>query len=44
MRSWTQNHPSVLKEETFDIRDSFVSFYQELDTIQDYFLSRKKKK
>ena len=32
------------REETFDIRDSFVNFYRELDTIQDYFLERKKEK
>jgi hypothetical protein len=32
------------REETFDIRDSFVNFYKELDTIQDYFLERKKEK
>lgn len=32
------------EEETFEIRDRFVNFYTELNTIQDYFLERKKEK
>ena len=36
--------PKLTEEETLQIRDNFVSFYQELDTIQDYFLERKKEK
>jgi hypothetical protein len=32
------------KEETFKIMDDFVSFYEKLETIQDYFLERKKEK
>jgi hypothetical protein len=34
----------LTKEETLSIRDSFVNFYTELETIQDYFLERKKEK
>ena len=36
--------PKLTEEETLQIRDNFVNFYQELDTIQDYFLERKKEK
>lgn len=32
------------KEETFEIRDKFVNFYSNLETIEDYFLERKKEK
>jgi hypothetical protein len=32
------------EEETYEIRDKFVNFYKELETIQDYFLERKKEK
>jgi len=32
------------EEETYEIRDKFVDFYKELETIQDYFLERKKEK
>jgi hypothetical protein len=32
------------EEETYQIRDRFVNFYKDLDTIQDYFLERKKEK
>lgn len=32
------------EEETFELRDKFVNFYKDLDTIQDYFLVRKKEK
>jgi hypothetical protein len=32
------------EEETYEIRDRFVNFYKELETIQDYFLERKKEK
>ena len=32
------------EEETYEIKDKFVDFYQELETIQDYFLERKKEK
>jgi hypothetical protein len=32
------------EEETYEIRDRFVDFYKELETIQDYFLERKKEK
>lgn len=32
------------EEETYQIRDRFVNFYQDLETIQDYFLERKKEK
>ncbi len=32
------------KEETFEIMDRFMGFYKNLDTIQDYFLERKKEK
>ena len=32
------------EEETYQIRDRFVNFYKELETIQDYFLERKKEK
>ena len=34
----------LTSEETFEIRDRFVNFYTELETIQDYFLARKKEK
>ena len=36
--------PILTEEETLEIRDDFVSFYENLDTIQDYFLERKKEK
>ena len=36
--------PLLTEEETLGIRDTFVGFYQGLDTIQDYFLARKKEK
>ena len=36
--------PTLTEEETLSIRDKFVNFYQNLDTIQDYFLERKKEK
>lgn len=36
--------PKLTEEETLQIRDKFVNFYQELETIQDYFLERKKEK
>ena len=36
--------PKLSEEETYQIRDRFVNFYKELDTIQDYFLERKKEK
>ena len=36
--------PKLTEEETLQIRDNFVNFYQELNTIQDYFLERKKEK
>lgn len=32
------------KEETFDIVDRFVGFYENLNSIEDYFLARKKEK
>jgi len=32
------------KDETLEIRDRFVNFYKDLNTIQDYFLERKKEK
>jgi hypothetical protein len=32
------------EEETYEIRDRFVNFYKELETIQDFFLERKKEK
>lgn len=34
----------LTEEETFDIRDRFINFYENLKTIQDYFLERKKEK
>lgn len=34
----------LTEEETYQIRDRFVNFYKELETIQDYFLERKKEK
>ena len=36
--------PKLSEEETYQIRDRFVNFYTELETIQDYFLERKKEK
>jgi hypothetical protein len=36
--------PKLSKTETYQIRDRFVNFYKDLDTIQDYFLERKKEK
>lgn len=36
--------PILSEEETLGIRDKFVSFYENLETIQDYFLERKKEK
>ena len=36
--------PLLTEEETLEIRDNFVGFYENLDTIQDYFLARKKEK
>ncbi len=36
--------PKLSEEETYQIRDRFVNFYTDLDTIQDYFLERKKEK
>jgi len=32
------------EEETYEIRDKFVNFYKDLNTIQDYFLERKREK
>lgn len=32
------------EEETYEIMDRFMGFYRNLDTIQDYFLERKKEK
>ena len=32
------------EEETFEIRDRFINSYKSLETIQDYFLERKKEK
>lgn len=32
------------EEETYNIMDIFMSFYENLETIQDYFLERKKEK
>lgn len=32
------------EEETYQIRDRFINFYKDLETIQDYFLERKKEK
>jgi hypothetical protein len=36
--------PKLSEEETYQIRDRFVNFYTDLETIQDYFLERKKEK
>ena len=36
--------PKLSEEEAYQIRDRFVNFYTELETIQDYFLERKKEK
>jgi len=36
--------PKLTEEEIYQIRDRFVGFYEGLDTIQDYFLERKKEK
>jgi len=32
------------EEETYQMRDRFITFYKDLETIQDYFLERKKEK
>jgi hypothetical protein len=32
------------EEETFELRDRFVNFYKDLESIEDYFLERKKEK
>jgi hypothetical protein len=34
----------LTKEETLEIKDRFIDFYKDLDSIQDYFLARKKEK
>jgi hypothetical protein len=34
----------LTKEETLEIKDRFIDFYKDLDSIQEYFLARKKEK
>lgn len=36
--------PKLTLEETIGIKDRFINFYQDLESIQDYFLARKKEK
>lgn len=36
--------PKLTKEETLGIKESFINFYKDLESIQDYFLARKKEK
>jgi len=44
MAERTPFEPKLSEEETYLIRDRFVNFYTDLETIQDYFLERKKEK
>ena len=44
MAEKTPFEPKLSEEETYQIRDRFVNFYTDLETIQDYFLERKKEK
>ena len=44
MAERTPFEPKLSEEETYQIRDRFVNFYTDLETIQDYFLERKKEK
>lgn len=34
----------LTEEETYEIKDKFINFYKDLETIQDYFLERKREK
>jgi len=36
--------PKISQEEIYEIRDRLINFYKDLETIQDYFLERKKEK
>jgi hypothetical protein len=44
MSDKTPFEPKLTLEETIEIKDRFINFYRDLESIQDYFLARKKEK
>ena len=44
MSDKTEFEPKLSLEETIEIKDRFINFYKDLESIQDYFLERKKEK